>query len=266
MPLALLLTLATAIGPHGSAVLVARRTGVAPETARETAAQVASAISTNDGEVRDGRAVAKTLELAGLKDTVDCGAKVQCLQEAGRALDVAYLVLISLTEVGTNRSIGLELMRVSDGEMLERSAALYQTNATIPDDVLQSFTAKVRQLAPAPPPAAPLAPPPLVPGVASEAVPPAAVIPQVAEPPGPNHVPSLLAAGGATVAAAVAVGFLSSAIVARNTLQEGTKGNTSELTRAQADALAGRANTHATVSLVSALAAVGLGGVAVFTW
>lgn len=265
MVLALLLSLTSAIGPHGAAVLVARRTAVTPESSREVAAQVAAAISAQDAELRDARAAARTLEAAGLKDTVDCGAKAQCLQEAGRALDVGHLVLVSITEVGSNRSIGLELMRVADGEIIERTAALYQTGTPIPDDVLQAFAAKVRQVAPPQVAAAPLAAPPLVPGV-TEPTTPAAVIPAEPETAGPSHVPSLVAAGAATVAAAVAVGFLSSAIVSRNTLQEKTTGNTSTLTRAEADAYAGRANAHATVSLVSALAAVGLGSVAVFTW
>lgn len=169
----------------GTVVLVGRRTGLS-----QTESQVlAQTISTHLREARvpvrlDATAASTALGRMGLKDASACNGRKACLTELGRQLESPWVISLSLSRIDADLSIAVELVRVADGQVVEKDAMIIPVGAKPTADQFAAFATKAnthfpakadapRVEAPPPPPEKPdLVPPPPPPEVVSPVLPP----------------------------------------------------------------------------------------------
>ncbi len=267
---AVLITWSMGAVDPAAAVLVGRRTSL-----NAVDAQVLSqAISTHLVSARvpiklDADAARTSLSRLGLKDASACNGRKACVSELGRQLAVAYVISLSLSQVGSDRSIALELLRVEDGVVLEQEALILGPQAKVTADQLASFSARVltqlgdRPVVETPPPRVKVSEPVV------KTEPPPVIIPPLPPPPPKSHVTSFVLAGAGVVALGIATGLLVSGLngraeAYRTSEIDGVQRSAYSASEVQRRAAAGGVE----LGIAGGLAAVGLGlgTAAVITW
>lgn len=269
----LVVTLSLAAADADVAVLVGRRTSVSPAEAQALSQTISTHLTSARVPLKfDADAARASLSRLGLKDASACNGRKACITELGRQLQVGWVISLSLSQVGSDRSIALELQRVADGVVPEKEALILATGARLTADQLTGFAARVRtQLGLSDTPVAEVTPPPVVkpPPVVIEPPPPPVVV-APAQPPAPkSHVTSLVLAGAAVVALAVGTGLLISGLNGRaaayaTTEVDGTL--RSPYTASEVQRRAGAASVELGVAGGAAAVGLGLGVGAVIAW
>jgi hypothetical protein len=274
MILGLVVTLSLAAADSDVAVLVGRRTSVSPAEAQTTS----QAISTHLANARvplklDADAARASLSRLGLKDASACNGRKACLTELGRQLQVGWVISLSLSQVGSDRSIALELLRVADGVVPEKEAIILATGANVTADQLSGFATRVRaQLGISDKPVAEITPPPVVgvkPPVVTEPLPPPVVVAPVT-PPAKSHVTSFVLGGVALAALAVGTGLLVSGLTGREAAYATTQAPDGTLrspyTASEVQRRAGASSVELAIAGGAAAVGLGLGVGAVVAW
>jgi hypothetical protein len=258
--LAILASMAVSAEPV--AVVLARRTGVAAPDAAVVVATAASTLGL-PGMVEPAE-TARRLARLGLKDGTFCRGREGCLAELGQQLEVRWLVLVSVSQLGVERSLGLELLQVSAEKVMEREAVLLTTEAWLSQGAVVPFLERVtarleaaarlsdaiRAGAPGPGDAAALAMGAGLPANRSRGT-------------------SLVLAGVGAVVVGVAVALLVLGLGSQAQLSQGERrsGNVySPLTAAEAQATAARATGELGGAGAAAAVGLGLGVAAALTW
>lgn len=282
MHLALVLGLLVHAGDAQLAVVVGRRTSVTSADAHAFARSVSTQLGQRGVPVKlDADAARTALTRLNVKDAAACNGRKACLTELGRQLGVAWLVALSVAQVGSDRSVALDLLEVSTAAVAEREAVILPPGAVLSAESFAGFVERVKgRLSPSPTPAPalvdrplvepPPAPPPLVAEVPVVPVAPVGVTAPVPAPEAPrNRTTSVVlgvAAGAALIAGGVllASGLSARADATRTELVDGER--RSPWTAGEAQARAGAAN--GLIGVAAGVGAVGLGlGVAtVVTW
>ena len=270
--------------PATVAAVLARRTGVPAADASALLSQLGAALAEAGLPMMPPGELELHLARLGLADGTPCKGKTSCLSELGRQLQVAWVVMISLSELEGERSVGLELLEVNTELILERDALLLGGRAKLKPELLEPFVARALKHT-----GAVGSPPPVVatreelktfspkPG----APPPQALLPPPPPPPASGFLELPLAsprshARGAVLATAGGVLLATGAVLlgvgltANGRLSEGTPGSDgrvrSPLTATQAQALAREATLELSLCAAGALAGLGLGTAALVTW
>ncbi|MCU0699117.1 MAG: hypothetical protein MUC96_21640 [Myxococcaceae bacterium] len=255
-----------------SVVLLSRRTSVSIAEASALTSRVAGALAANGVTVSTPPdAAAAALKRLGFPDSSSCGGKRECLVELGRQLQVEWVFAVSVTKVENDRSVGVELIHVTDGSSPEKDAVVLAPKADLTPDLLAAFAKRVLDRwspRPSDTPAAVTVTPPATPR------PPPPDLPPPPPPPAPEAPRSHLASwvlGGLGAAALVASGvFLASGLARWGSIYEpgvdAMNRRVSLLTFAEASARRDLANTDFTISGVLGGTALALGLAAVLTW
>ncbi len=204
-------------------VLVSRRTGVPAATADSLARQVSTALVAEQVPLKlDADAARTAVARLGLSSSVACDGRKRCLVELARQLNVEWVVVLSVAQLGADRSMAIELLR-QDGVVVAKEALLFGADAVVTREQLAAFATQVRSalgisspvaLTPvAPPPDAPVAPPPQpvltpVPPPASQGV--LMPAPPVAR---TSHAPAFVLGGAAAASLAAGVALLVTGLV-----------------------------------------------------
>ncbi len=253
-----------------AAVLVGRRTSLSAPDAQVLAQTISTHLVSAKVPIKlDADAARSSLARLGLKDASACNGRKACVSELGRQLAAAYVISLSLSEVGSDRSIALELLRVEDGVVLEKEALILAPGAVIAADQLASFSTRVltqfglgdRPVVEAPPPVK--VPEPVV------RVDPPVIIAPLPPPPPKSHVSSFVLGGAGVVALGVATGLLVSGLngraeAYRTTEVDGVMRSPYTASEVQRRAAAGGVQLGLAGGL--AAAGLGLGAAAVITW
>lgn len=276
MILGLVVTLSLAAADSDVAVLVGRRTSVSPAEAQSVSQTISSHLTSARVPLKlDADAARASLAQLGLKDASACNGRKACITELGRQLQVGWVISLSLAQVGSDRSIAIELLRVSDAVVSEKEAIILATGASVSAEQLSGFAARVRtQLGLTDKPVAEVTPPPVVkppPPVVVEPPPPAplpVVVAPVTSPP-KSHVTSYVLAGAGVAALAVATGLLVSGLNGRaaayaTTEVDGTL--RSPYTASEVQRRAGAAGVELGFAGGAAAVGLGLGVGAVIAW
>jgi hypothetical protein len=120
---ALLLSMALhASAPHAS-VLVSRRTSLSPAEANALAQRICKHLAAFAVPLDlDADAARASLGRLGLNDAAQCNGRKACVTELGRQLGSTHVLSLSVSQVGVDRSIALELLLIDDATVLEREA------------------------------------------------------------------------------------------------------------------------------------------------
>ncbi len=276
MILGLVVTLSLAAADTDVAVLVGRRTSVSPAEAQT----ISQTISTHLVNARvplklDADAARASLSRLGLKDASACNGRKACITELGRQLQVGWVISLSLSQVGSDRSIAIELLRVSDGVVPEKEAIILATGANVTAEQLTGFAGRVRtQLGISDKPVTEITPPPVVvvkppPPVVTEPVQPPVVVAPVAPPP-KSHVTSFVLGGVALAALAVGTGLLVSGLTGREAAYATTQAPDGTLrspyTASEVQRRAGASSVELGIAAGAAAVGLGLGVGAVIAW
>ena len=256
-----------AVDPQSAAVLVGRRTSVSQPDAQALSQTISTQlVSAKVPLTLDAEAARASLDRLGLKDASACNGRKACLTELGNQLAVAWVISLSLSQVGSDRSLALELVRVADGLALEKEALILAPGAPITADQLAGFASRLRtHLAPKVDRPVVEAPPPLIP---KEAPPVVVVTTPVATAP-KSHVASFVLGGAGVIALGVATGLLVSGLNARaeayrTTEIDGTLRSPYAASEVQSRAAGG--GVQLGIAGAVAAAGLGLGTAAVITW
>lgn len=202
----------------------------------------------------------KRLARVAMKDGTPCNGKAECHQELGRQLKVAWLVLVSVSQIAQDQSLALELFDVEGGVVREHESVLLEVRGEIPRSSTEGFRRRLVQvIQPAQPEVV------LVPEVKVEPV----VVPVAAPEPKVSHLKSLVAGGIGIAALGTGVGLLISGLSLRGQLGEGPMRSgmvLSPLTGAQAEAIQRASVVQVSLSAVLGLVGLGLGGLALWWW
>ncbi|MDX2009482.1 MAG: hypothetical protein SFW67_04795 [Myxococcaceae bacterium] len=266
-----LAVLAADPAPPTSVVLLSRRTSVAVAEANALTARLAAALEAAGVSLSTPPdAASAALKRLGFPDSSSCSGKRECLVELGRQLQVEWVFAVSVTKVEKDRSVGVELIHVTDGTSPEKDAVVLAPKADLTPDLLAGFSKRVldrwnprRADTPA-----------VVAVTPAEQTPPPLDLPPPPPPPVPeaprSHVASWVL-GGIGAAALVASGvFLASGLGRWGSIYEpgvdAMNRRASLLTFAEASARRDLANTDFIVSGVLGGVALALGLAAVLTW
>lgn len=265
-------------------VLVGRRTGATPTEAQATAEQVSSLLAeANVPLSMSAASVTSELARRGLKDASGCQGRRACLAELGRQLGVTHVVAVSVTQIGSDRSVGLELVLVADETVVEKDALIVAAKSPVTKEVMGGFSSRVAKRLGAPaevtPPvpvaAKPVGPAPDAPTKEPETkvvtIVPERVsnVPEVVEVKSKTRTTGIILAGVGVAAGVAAITLMAVAF--------GTRGNAnqteivngrvvSKLTASQAQALNDTSNAELAIAGGCALAGIGLGTGAILTW
>ena len=267
---AVVLTLSLASVDPQIALLVGRRTSVTQADAQLLSQKISTQLSAAGVPLKlDADAARANLSRLGLKDASACNGRKACVTELGRQLGVTLVMVLSLSQVGNDRSIALELLRVEDGMVLEKEALILPTGTDVKDEELSAFFGRVRKqvvvedrpVVEAPvkvsEPVLPVLPPtPLV------------IAPAAPAPP-KSHVGSFVLGGVAVAALAVATGLLVSGLntradAYRTTEIDGTLRSPYAASEVQRRAAGG--SVALGIAGGAAALGLGLGTAAVITW
>jgi hypothetical protein len=264
--LALLLAAALAQSPAEPrlAVVVTQRTGLSPERADAIAQKVSDALSTRGVDIASGaKASAKALSAAAIfSGGVDCQGKRTCVSGLGRVLRVWGVLAVELADLDGTLAVHLELVDSDKGDrhaeidvvLPTKRAEAEITPKVVP--IISEVKAALEKARPAD--AAEEAPsatsPPVAPPPEPEAFVPAVEAPHRRAT--PSRAPAVLAFGVGVAAAAISVVFVVLAGQARSELDAHTMMMSAfDVTRAQAQSLATRANTDYSIALGCGIAA-----------
>ena len=265
LTLAMLSLLAVDEPSGGVALVLARRTALGPADASALQSQLSGALSEAGVPLLAPAEVRRRLARLGLDDATSCKGKAECLTELGRQLQVRWLVTISLSELDADRSVGLELLDVDAGLVVEREAVLLTPRTKLEAALFADLSRRVQaHLAPsAASPAELKAAPVPVPPPATGLLP----MPQ----PAPRVQPSrvvLLSTGAALLAATVVL--LTAGLVTRGRLSQGDRGADglvrSTLSAGEARQLSRDASLELSAAGGAGLVALGLGTAVILTW
>jgi hypothetical protein len=250
-----------AVAAEPVALVLARRTGVSAPDAAGVVLSATGAFQLPG--LIEAPETALRLARLGLKDATACKGREACLAELGKQLEVRWLVLVSLSQLGVERSLGLELLQVDAEKVVEREAVLLPSDTWLVPEATEPFLNRVNaRLAAAAR---------LEEALRTGLVPvPGPRLPALDVSPGPAPHATAFALGGSGAAllvgaaALLVVGLASQAELSRGTLRDGQVH--SELTASQAQAAAARATGELAGAGVAAAVGLGLGVAAVFTW
>ncbi len=249
--------------PAQTDVVVSRRIDVSADRAELLARDLARAL--NGAKVEEVRAPEQTLALLKKRGAVDpstCGARRACVAGLGTTLEAAVVVSIDLGKVGNQLGVILIAIKPSDGSVLVTAAFTVPLNngevelARALDDFALKLTSRVEKK-PIPPDAPVVARPPRLPVLHEEKA-------------RATALGAKLVTGAAIVAGATSLTFGVLGVSAASSLSSAqyvsTSGPASRLTRAEADALAGMANTRYALAGGCIAASAVLTGVALYWW
>lgn len=248
-----------------SVVVVTRRAGLSPTDAQALANQV-STVLTQQGVplTLAPDAASQQLKKLGLPDAASCAGKRDCIVELGRQLHVTWVFSMSVARVEKDRSLGLELVNVDDGQTLEKDGLVLAPKSAVAAEQLATFIAAVKKrLAPPPP-----ADVPVVVTTTPKPVEPPVELPPPPPPPTPerSHVGSFVLGGiaaGALIGAGVTLGL---GFMKRSELTGSVMNGVSSLPRSMATRINTDANTQFILSAALGAVAVALGTIAVIVW
>jgi hypothetical protein len=263
------------------AVVVGRRTSVAPADAHALARSASAQLVERKVPLKlDADAARGALARLGLKDAAACNGRKACLTELGRQLGVAWLVSLSVAQVGSDRSVAVDLLEVASGNIAEREALILAPRVALAPDAFSAFAERVRQrLSPAAPPPpvidrplveAPPPPPLVTPPAAPAPAPAATTVVAEAPPAAPKSRAAPVVLGIAAGAALVASGvLLASGLAARGEAYRTERVGAEErspYSASEVQARAGAANGQLGVAGGVGAVALGLGVAMVLTW
>lgn len=248
-----------------SVVVVTRRAGLSATDAQALANQV-STVLTQQGVplTLAPDAASQQLKKLGLPDAASCAGKRDCIVELGRQLHVTWVFSMSVARVEKDRSLGLELVNVDDGQTLEKDGLVLAPKSAVAAEQLTTFIAAVKKrLAPPPP-----ADVPVVVRTTPKPVEPPVELPPPPPPPTPerSHVGSFVLGGiaaGALIGAGVTLGL---GLMNRAELTGSVMNGVSSLPRSRATLINTQANTQFILSAALGAVAVALGTIAVIVW
>ena len=259
------------------AVVVVRRTSVDAAQARALAESVAELLRQAGVAVEPPAETLRRLGALGVKDTTKCGGRKACVLELLKQAEFPAGVALSVSQLGADRSIALEALRVSDGSVVAKDAVVLKKDEPLPEAAVASLARELVKQWPAqkaepapvavrepPPPAKPVEPPPVPAPVVEPPQPQHIVLDEVAPAP-KSHVPGIILTTAAVVAAGVAAGFAGGAFTARGQLMQSSNG-LSPYSGSEATTLANAANQRGAIAGGAAGVAVALGVVAVIAW
>jgi len=258
-----------------AAVLISRRTSIPPKEAQELAQLLSKGLVAAGVPLKlDADSARAGLARLGIKDSSLCGGKRSCVTELGRQLSVSHVIAVSISQIGADRSIAVELLEVESGAAVEKDALIVPLSASLAPDALAGFGARVKaQLTPAkPPPDQPRVEPPpselkLVPVEPPVGPPPQLVQPVAAE---KSHLTTWVLGGGAVVAVGVGVALLATGLSARSdagkttTAADGTL--RSPYSGSEALSKAHSADAQLAFAGIAGAVGIGLGAGAVISW
>lgn len=267
----LALVLSAANVEPGVAVLVSRRTGVTPATTELLARQASAALLAERVPLKlDADAARAAVTRLGLSDSAACDGRKRCLAELARQLEVEWVIALSFAQLGSDRSMAIELFKPADGVVVAKDALILGEAAFTPEQ-LAPFAAKARAALGVPVAVSsdvPVAPPP-PPSLEPPPPPPVLVVTPVPAPAPRSHAVSFaLGAGG--VASLVTGAVLIITGVVDHADAVATQPSGSELrARYPADEVLRRANdadARTGVGVALSSLGLGLGTAAVLTW
>lgn len=135
-----LLLLTLAADPTTATILV-RRTAVPPAEATGVMNKVTQRLAVPG--LMEFPESQRRLSALALKDGTTCGGKADCHAELGRQLGVAWLVLVSVSQIAQDQSLALELFNVGTEQVTERESLLLPKRGEVPAAMLDSFAARV---------------------------------------------------------------------------------------------------------------------------
>ena len=125
MIFAVLLTFSLGAVDAQTAVLVGRRTSLSQADAEVIPRTISTHLTGAQVPLKlDADAARASLSRLGLKDASACNGRKACITELGRQLQATFVISLSLSQVGSDCSIALELLRVFDGVVLEKEALI----------------------------------------------------------------------------------------------------------------------------------------------
>jgi hypothetical protein len=260
------------------AVIVVRRTSVDVKSANALADWVADLLGRAGVAVEPPVETGRRLSALGVKDTTRCGGRKACVLELLRQLERPAGVALSISQVGSDRSVVLEALRASDGAMLAKDAAVLKAGDALDAAAIDSVAHALVKEWPAQPkvdvPVAQTEPPkPVEPQKPAEpalvpkpAEPPVVVAPGLEPIPEPrSHAKQVVLVAASVVAAGVAAGFAAGAFSAKGQLAASQDGR-SPYMGSEGQKLANAANLRGTVAASVGGLAVVLAVGAVVTW
>lgn len=131
-------------------VLLARRTAVSAADANAVTAQVARALSAAQVPLLDAPETTRRLARVRQKDATLCGGKPACLKELEKALEVPWLVLVSVAQVAGDKSLAMELFDGTKGAVVEVESVVLPSWKAISPELLEAFAGKVVRHVPPP--------------------------------------------------------------------------------------------------------------------
>ncbi len=271
MLFALMLGLTVSAAEPQAVVLVGRRTSLTQADANNLSQRISTYLTEARVPLRlDADGARAALGRLGLKDASACNGRKACLTELGRQLAAPWVITLSLSQVGVDRAVALELLRVEDGVVVEKEALIFPAKAELTADQLTSFATKLRERLGAVPPAdePKVEPPPVTPVLTPE--PPAVVVAPLLPPPPPPEEKSRVApvvlgiAGVAALGAATAL--LVSGLSARHEAFRTDELQRSPYSASEVQARAQGAAVQLGFAGGLAAAGLGLGAAAVISW
>lgn len=259
----LLLSLALCAEPNTATVLV-RRTGLSVQEANGVMQQVTQHLSV-PGLLEFSESQRKLSSFA-MKDGTTCGGKAACHAELGRQLEVGWLVLVSVSQLGGDQSLALELFNVGSEQVLERQSLLLPKRGEVPTEMLDGFAQRVStRVLPAV-----LQPKPIDVPVVPTLLRPLEVQRPVAPPPPKSHAGGIVLGVVALAALGAGVGLLVNGLNTQARLSRGTPGEDgrirSELTGSEAQSVNSSATLQLGLAAGAGAAGLALGVTAIVVW
>lgn len=259
----LLLTLALSAEPNTATVLV-RRTGVSVQEANSVMQKVTQHLSV-PGLLEFSESQRKLSSFA-MKDGTTCGGKSACHAELGRQLEVGWLVLVSVSQIGNDQSLALELFNVSSEQVMERDSLLLPSRGEVPTEILEGFSKRVAaRVLPAV-----LQPRPIEVPVVPTLLRPLELERPVAPPPPKSHAGGIVLGVVALAAIGAGVGLLVNGLNTQARLSRGTPGEDgrirSDLTGSEAQSVSSSATLQLGLAAGAGAAGLALGVTAVVVW
>lgn len=295
MGFALLATLPVLLAADPSvSVTLSRRTSVGAADAAAVTGVVWKALESAAVPVLPAAETTQRLTRVRQKDATRCSGKPACLRELLKALDVPWLVLVSVAQVAGDKSLSMELLEASTGAVVEVESLVLPSWKDVKPELLEPYATRVLARVAPPPPLVATKPQDGQPGDATKPVdatkpgqpgdakpgdaplattltpkdqPPPAL---PAEGPAKSHTTSWVLGGVGLAALAAAGVMLGLGLSTHGSLSQGVAqpdGTVqSDLTGAQAQARASTATLQLGLAGGAAAAALGLGTAAILTW
>lgn len=252
------LALILAAEPTTAVVLVRRTSVPAPEAVTLTE-RVAQSLAL-PGQLESAE-VSRRLVALAMKDGTGCGGKASCHVELGRQLKVDWVVLVSVSQLGEDQSLALELLSVASEGVVENEAVLLPSRGEVPKSVLEGFAQRVKGRI------RPSSDAPRTTSLTPNVTPAPIVMAPVAE---PNRAPSLVLGGVGVAALAAGVALLINGVSLQDQARASTTGSDgvrrSELPASKAQSVLDAGTLQLGLAGASGVAAIALGAVAIAVW